>query len=403
MAKISIGAGFCLLVAFLSGLAIPVSTSLQNITVVLICIIALLDHELRKKIKIYVKNYFIVFSILLYFVLIIWVHKSLASKHDIDHMLLKMRIFVLCPLIFAYFSQAKNRWWACVGFFVGCIISFLVSFAICILQKPILYATIGDWAVFRYHTYHNYFLTVIVVGLTSLLLYYYKQLSKNMIRMISTVIMLSSFDLLYLVQGRAGQVLFVLMVMAVVLLWNIRKGLWAIIVISLLLPVVIYTSPAIKGGISRLEQDINEYNMGNARTSVGARIEFHQYSQQMIAKAPFTGYGTGSFHSEYEKYTGFTGDAAPRHPHNDFYWLWVELGFVGPLLLALITLSACYYGLKAKTPEGKLALIISLSYVIGALQGGFYTDNISSSAFMIMLAILLAGNTLDMFAKKQVI
>ncbi len=400
MLKITINSWFLLLIAFLTGLAIPVSTSLQNITVALICIIALIDYDLRKNILLYKKNYFVVFSVLLYFVFLVWVNKSQAPQQDINHMLIKMRIFILCPLIFAYFSQVKYRIWACIGFMVGCIITFIVSFAICILKKPILYATDGDWAVFHYHTYHNYFLAVLVVGLISLLLYYYKQISLTKIRFIYAIIIFSTIDILYFVQGRAGQVLFVLMVIAIILLWNIRKGLWGIILISILLPVIIYTSPAIKGGISRLEQDMSEYNMGNARTSVGARIEFHQYSQQMIVKAPFLGYGTGSFHSEYEKYTGFMGDAAPRHPHNDFYWLWVELGFLGPLLLALITLSACYYGLKAKTPEGKLAIIISLSYVIGALQGGFYTDNISSSAFIVMLAILLSGNTLDVFAKK---
>ncbi|HMT03135.1 MAG TPA: O-antigen ligase family protein [Burkholderiales bacterium] len=395
MLKITINSWFLLLIAFLTGLAIPVSTSLQNITVALICIIALVDPNLRKNILLYRKNYFVIFSVLLYFVFLAWIYRSQASRQDINHMLIKMRILILCPLIFAYFSQAKYRVWACIGFMVGCIITFIISFAICILKKPILYATDGDWAVFHYHTYHNYFLAVLVVGLISLLLYYYKQISLTKIRWIYAIIIFSTIDILYFVQGRAGQVLFVLMVMAIILLWNIRKGLWGIILISILLPAIIYTSPAIKKGLSKFENDINEYNVGHSMTSVGLRIEYHEYSRKMIMQSPIWGYGTGSFQSEYHKFTGFVGDECPRHPHNDFYWLWIELGFLGPLLLSLITMSACYYGLKAKTPEGKLALVIALSYVVGALQGGFYTDNISSSAFMVMLGILLSGSTLE--------
>ncbi len=390
-------------VAFLAGVAIPVSTSLQNISVALICALVLFDKDLRHSIKECVKNYFVLLSVFLYLMLLLWVFKSHAPSQDIMHMLSKMRIFILSPLLFVYFIRYESRLWAMYGYAVGAIITAIFSIFMCITRLKLTRSvnlggnagSFGDWAAFRYHTYHDYFLAVLVIGLLSVILY--KQIDRTWVKWLWGIIAIVAIDILYLVQGRAGQILFLAMIVATVALWNFRKSILALFVMLCIVPVVIHTSPAVQGGINRIEQDMAQYNKGNKRTSVGARIEFAEYSQKLIAHSPIMGYGTGSFHYEYQKITGFTGEAAPKHPHNDFYWLWIEIGILGPLSILAITAASIYYGWKSKSPEGKLAIIVAISYMFGALQGGFYTDNISSAAYMVILSVLLAGNT---FTKK---
>ena len=191
------------------------------------------------------------------------------------------------------------------------------------------------------------------------------------------------------------------MLMLVFLLWNFKKGIIASIVIVLITAMALYTSPALKMGVDRYDSDVHNYATGNADSSYGARLEFHKNALALIKAKPILGYGTGSFHYEYQKYTGFTGDRATRHPHNDFYWIWIELGISGLLAIIAIILSGIYYGWKLRTPEGKFAVIVSISYAICALQGGAYTDNISGSAFMILMAIFLSGSTFASLVKPN--
>ena len=394
-------------VAFLSGIAIPVSTALQNITIVAMSIIAIFDKDMRNSLREISKNYFVIFSMLLYIIYLLWAFKSQAPKQDISHMLVKMRVYMLCPLLFAFFRYEKSRVWACYGLVAGAIITLLISFAMYLFNHPMFSATtggwscnVGDWAVFRYHTYHNYFLAVMVVGLLTMLVYYGDKLSKIVKLTFGIIIILASIDILYLVQGRAGQILFIMMLVLMFLLWNFKKGMIACIVIAIISFGVLHTSQAAKCGVERYDSDVHNYATGNSDSSFGARIEFHKYALELIKAKPILGYGTGSFHSEYQKYTGFTENRATKHPHNDFYWIWVEFGLFGLFAILAIVLSGVYYGWKAKTPEGNFAIVISLSYAVCALQGGAYTDNISGAAFMVLMSIFLSGRTFSSRVKQ---
>ncbi len=394
-------------VSFLTGLAIPVSTALQNITVVFISLVVIVDPNIRKSIRDISRNYFVVFCVLLYVLFLLWVYKSQAPTQDVTHMLIKMRGYVLCPLIFAFFTTIEYRVWACRGFILGALITLAISFIMFAFNHPMLSATsggwtctIGDWPAFRYHTYHNLFLAVMVTGLISLMLYFGNALSRKTKIIYVVLCLLSTYDILYLVQGRAGQIIYVMMLMLVFLLWNFKKGIFISIGIAILSLAILQTSPGLKCGLERVTSDVQNYDKGDADTSFGARLEFHKYALMMIKDKPITGYGTGSFHYSYQKYTGFMGNRATRHPHNDFYWLWVELGIFGPLGLLAIIFAGIYYGYKSRTPEGKFAVIISISYAVCALQGGGYTDNISGAAFIILMAVFLSGNTFNRLIKK---
>jgi O-antigen ligase len=185
-------------------------------------------------------------------------------------------------------------------------------------------------------------------------------------------------------------VLLAVLVITNLLLWSWRRGLIISLVLLCLAIPILYTSPAIQNGLARTQSDVTNYDDGNPDSSVGLRLEFHKYSKQLIANAPLFGYGTGSFHHEYHELTGLTGERDPVHPHNDFYWLWVEIGILGVFTLVAFISATCYYGLKFDSPWSKLAVAVILSYAIGALQGGFFTDNISGAALIIILSVLLA-------------
>lgn len=399
---------FFWLIAFLTGFAIPVSTFLQSLSLILVCLIALINPDNRSLIRRTFKIPFVSFSVLLYVLFLVWSLKSAAPLPEILHMLNKMLVYGLCPLIFVYYANPRYRQASIWGFVVGALLSLLVSFLMFIIDKPILSAShggwscrIGDWAAFHYHTDHNYFLACLLVGLISVFLYFANELSRRTKIIIISVVLLSLLDVFYLVQGRAGQIMCLEMLFLVFLLWSWKKGIIASIIIACMVPIIIYTSQAVKCGIDRTTSDVAQYNIGNPDTSVGDRLEFHKYAKELIYKDPILGYGTGSFKTVYHNLTGFTGDRDPYHPHNDFYWLWVELGILGPIVLLTIALTLLRYGFKYKTVESKLLIILSLSYLVGAQEGGFYTDAITSGAFVVLACILLSGSTIESMLKKR--
>lgn len=398
-------------ITFLCGLAIPTSTFLQNLTIAIIVLVTIIDQDLRSKIILSLKNYFVLSCVSLYALFLLWVLKSQAPTHDILHMLAKMREYLIVPFLFAYFSNKGSKPFMYMGFAIGALISLLVSFGMFMLNKPFLSATSGawaggwgDWAAFRYHTYHNLFLAILAVGLifflinrnklplTSCKVFFIKlNFKSNLFTILSTIIILFSlFDIFYLVQGRAGQVICLIMLGLMILLWDFKKGILYCLMLLIITSIIIKTSPAVKSGLTRVKSDISNYERGDADSSVGARLEFQHYTKELIKKSPILGYGTGSFHYEYGKYTGFSGGRDTNHPHNDFYWLWVELGILGVINLLLVAILGIYYGFKLNSLDGKLAGVLSISYLVGALQGGFFTDNISAAAFMVLLSTVFA-------------
>lgn len=392
-----------LFLAFLSGLAIPVSTSLQNITISVIILIAVLEPQIRHELKNIIKNYFIILSILFYIVILLWSFISNAPVKDIMRMIIKLRLFILVPFIFAFFSVLKFRIIAIYGFIIGVIVSVVLSYIAFIFNFPLfnvkVIQTFGDWAVFRYHTYHNYFISIAVIGLISLMLYYGDKFSKTVKIFIYLSIIIFAINILYLVIGRTGQVLLIIMSLIVLSFYN-KKMVLLYLVGALMLVVFIYfTSPVVKLRLNNLNSDITLYNEGDTRTSVGNRIDYIKYSYQLIKRNPIIGYGTGSYQYEYAKLTPSNANYAPLHPHNDFYLFWVENGIIGLLIFVIMIIAIMYYSYKYKTPESIMALAIIISYVIGAFQGGFFQDNITNAALMVMLAILLSGNTFR-FIKK---
>ncbi len=91
-------------------------------------------------------------------------------------------------------------------------------------------------------------------------------------------------------------------------------------------------SPVVQSRVSDAANDVQQYQAGNAKSSIGARAEFVFFSQMLIKEKPLFGYGTGSFATEYAKTGGpIIEEAAPTlgDPHNSYVHIWVQIGLVG--------------------------------------------------------------------------
>lgn len=387
--------GLLLFAAALAGFAIPISTAAQNIGGGLLLLAFLINPGALNFNKQIFRQPFAIAGLMLSAGLIlgtIWtpVDAAVAWKF-----VLKMRAYFLIPVLLCLFCAPRIRNVMLLGFAAGALFSVIAAFISYIFQYPMLVGVHGDWAVFRTHTYHNYFAGLLAVGLLAGILNdqflgWQKWLAWG-------VFIFVSHNILFVVPGRTGQLIFLLMLGFLLLLWRWRIGLTLglAIVLSAALILPQYSS-AVKLGIAKAQTDMQEYSKGNAETSIGLRLIWLKDTQPMILAKPWFGYGTGSFKQEYSRFTGITtGLRATSNPHNDYIWLTIELGLIGGVLLLGLLGSAAWQGRHLQHPWRSTLYVMLMGMGVATLANSFFVDNITGLAFVLLTCALLNGPKQD--------
>ena len=123
------------MLAFLTAIALPLSTALQNATLPLIVCSVILSKELRSKLPQIIKEPLVIISLAFYALFLLGSIWSTGSAHDISKMLLKMIGLVELPFIIAFFSSEAKRKSALWGFGVGIA---LTIFSLIFQSGPII-------------------------------------------------------------------------------------------------------------------------------------------------------------------------------------------------------------------------------------------------------------------------
>ena len=376
--------------AIISGLGIPISTALQNIGAALLIISFLFFYKRNEVNKIW-SSPFPATGLLLGVALAVgtlWSNAGLSASWGF---VWKLHAYYLIPIFFVVLAPKKYRDYFLIGFTTGTLLSVALSCVFFWLNISAFEATSGDWAVFRTHTYHNFFAAVVGIGILATLLS--ESISRKSRLLLIFFFIFISYDILFLVNGRTGQIIFVIMIIFSLLLWNWKRGIIfgsaIIVVLSFILPLY---SPAYIQGMNNAKSDLSAFSEGNARTSLGLRWIWHKNSVDLIKEKPWIGHGTGSFKSEFERIVKSKDNSpATENPHNDYLWLSVDLGLFGGLLLVGILLSAAWQG-RHLMPAWRWTLFsLLLGMGVSTLANSFFTDNISGLAFVLLTCALLNG------------
>ena len=375
--------------AFLLGIAIPISTALQNITILLTPLLVLLVPSLREKLRGTWRMPVGRVALIFFALIMLGCSWSIAAMPDRLNTVIKMRWLILLPFLIAFFSSRHLALSGALGFVSGVVISALVSISCAATDWVIMAANRGDWSVFRTHIYHNYFIALALYGLSFLL--GRNNLTRGWTVFVVLMILVLLFDAFFLVQGRTGHVV----IFALLVLFAMQKFHWRGLVIACLALLIIYPllrhSPNFDSGIQRGHQDISSYQRGNTETSLGLRLEFYKNSLELIKRSPWLGYGTGAFPQVYRDLTGFTvGDRASVNPHNDYLQMMVELGLPGLIALLTLLLAALWQAPEFATTQRWLVHGLIFSMAIAALANSFFTDNVTSAGFIVLLGIALS-------------
>lgn len=384
--EILLGAG-----AVISGFSIPTSTAGQNIGFFLLLIAGIISwrqcHEWHK----IWRSPFSLAGLSFGVAVIIGSIWSSAAPATALGFIIKLRAYYCIPLMLVCFTKRRARNLFLFSFGAAALLSVSLSCLSAWINYPLVLGEPGDWFVFRTHTYHNFFAALLANCILIVLLI--KKPPLNWSIFFITILCLISYDILFLVSGRTGQIAFIFMTSISLLLWNWKIGLPSIVLASLILTALLPNySTSFNQGVKSAESDLVGFTQGNADTSVGLRLQWYQVSMKLIAERPFFGHGTGSFKTEYERLRQTdTTLISTVNPHNDYLWLSVELGIGGALLLVSLLLASAWQGRHLKPAWRYSLFALMAGMAVSTMANSFFTDNISGLAFVLMTCALLSG------------
>ncbi|WP_116137259.1 O-antigen ligase family protein [Trinickia diaoshuihuensis] len=218
--------------------------------------------------------------------------------------------------------------------------------------------------------------------------------------MFATIALLSLINVLVMLQGRTGQAIAVLFMLAVAarIVWQMRGGSpWRLILCScaLLAAVAVLVAVAVTARGSRIGEvagEVKAYRESDATTSTGLRLEWYRKSVDLIRARPLTGYGVGGLGAEFAQLTkGETGaeGAMTLNPHNEYLLMAVQLGLPGIVLLVNLIVQVARYGVRLEPRSRHLLLAWLATFAIGSLANSLLLDFTEGHLFALLSGILL--------------
>ncbi len=383
-------------ISFMLGISFCVSTALMSASYIILAILILFHTNFKMLIKQAFNNKFIIMSVIFYLIFVIACIWSTGSVNDKWHMLTRIHGYMLAPLFFIVCQTNNSNKLILQGFLIGVVITAALSIISYLCNYHVLYG-IRDhtWVIFHGHILHNAFLAIAASFL--LLLAFNKAKSKLQYVCYLIAYFLCFIDALFIVIGRTGQVMFLLLSIFAIIYQFRSKGILLTMGLACICVPLLYFSPAIRYGFDNYQSDKARFEHGDVDTSMGLRWVFHKVSKELYLQKPIIGYGTGSFKSVYEAYIikhNIQGKPT-ANPHRDILWIAVDTGIVGIIAFILMIIFAIVEICKLPFLYKGAGLSLIGGYILASIQNSFFIDNVTGITFIILLLALISSDSLN--------
>ena len=123
----------------------------------------------------------------------------------------------------------------------------------------------------------------------------------------------------------------------------------------------------------------------------GMRAEIYQLTGKIASEKPWTGHGVASWLVEYQARAKGLASGTMTTPHNDYLLYATEVGIFGLAALLWIWLAQLLIARKIGGEHGMMLAMLGVTMIIGGMFNAILRDAVFGMAFMILLAIPLAG------------
>jgi len=375
----------------LLGVFIPTSIAISNFLIGGVVLCWILEGNFLKKISQIKQSKWIlsIFGLIgLYVLGLCWGDNHLNAEWQFQ----RLALLLVFPIFITTELKQKTINRAVIAFLGTAFISALVALAI----NNNVISPLGEYvsfidnscrnSAFIPYNYHN-----VILALASSICLYILIEKKSKYRHLLLVFLLIYALSIFTERGRAGQVIFNLSSIFYILYYNnnrkhILRG-FAFFLLLFSFQAVIYKSTKVYKDRFDVVSNIiqNNGSIGGGKLE-DIRYVFVKESLDRIIKKPILGYGTGSFGKIFnnEVKSGHVFDTHTT-PHNQYLYVWFELGILGLLLL----LSIFYHQIRElfKKKDGIHRILLPLSFMFLMLIDSYFFIFILTSCYIFLFTI----------------
>jgi len=373
----------------LLGVFIPTSIAITNLIICLLALCWILEGNFKAKFDIIRSSKWMLAVLALigfYGLGMLWGDQHLNSGWQFQ----RLALLLVFPVLMTMNLEQETIKRAIFAFLGTAFISGLAAIAI----NSNIILPLGDYlsfintswrnSAFITYNYHN-----VILALATTLSFYLLIERKSKYTYLLLLFIIVYAISIFTERGRAGQVIFNLSAVFYIIYYNRRNllRLFAFLILLLSFQYVVYESTTVyKSRFDAVSNVIqNNGDRGEGKTD-DIRYVFIKESLNRILEKPIFGYGTGSFGTIFYEQVN-SGHMFDTHttPHNQYIYVWFELGILGLVLLLLIF----YHQLKElfRKKDGIHRVLLPLSFMLLMLVDSYFFIFILTICYIFLYTI----------------
>jgi len=299
---------------------------------------------------------------------------------------------IYIPLFAVCFANKKNRTFGIHAFLfsslIVCLLSILKDWNFLYFKEP------DPGAVF-----HNHIVTGYMIAFAAYLAGLYAIRSQKLKRMAYLgMALLFNYQVIFVNTSRTGYVVyFILMALLFLNCLSSRRLLVGLFMYAALLGTMIVTIPSpLSKGLTHAVENVYSYNNNhNKNTSVGYRLQFHQYAKSLFLSSPLIGYGTGGFPTQFRADNPLPAWGLKLNdPHSQYWFIASEFGLLGIIALGYFYISLLLISFRLVEMKAIL-LAFLIPFFIANMTDCFLT-NTGIGYLFVMFSALCLGEFIEM-------
>jgi O-antigen ligase len=384
-----------LLVLF--GFSIPVSTALTNVVLGLLVLCWLLDNGANRFARwgrVLKTNPVAVMGLVVLVMHVAGIAYTDGDKEKIMESLEDGAKFLFIGMVMVYFADKKFQPAFLMSFVFAMVLILLMSCLLWLGVLPEFISVKGNASnsvIFHDHIKQNIFMAFAAFvaavqarkpGIGAVRKWLWAGFS-----------LLAMFNVLFMVAGRTGHVIVLVLAGYYFLTWDRAKSLIFGTLILVSFGVFAWHNPSniLFTRAQEVIEDVKKWEY-DSYSSSGLRLEWFFNSLDIIEQNPVFGTGTGSFKTTYDRFVEKTEMKSTDNPHNEYLMTAVQFGIAG--LLVLLGFFAMQWR-QTFFFEDRLQQLMARGFVllmlVSCMTASPLQDNAEGWFFVFMTGLLFAG------------
>lgn len=364
--------------------AVPLSSTAKSICAVIALVLIVASPAYRQSLRAMLSKPWCQAAIALFLVAVLAAIWSPGTLHERMTAIEKYSKLLYLPILVAGFQDARARNMGLHGFLWAMVFTCFVSILAFVGVIPLHDAEAGG--LFRNHIMTGYMMAF--AAYLSSLLFLTKPGKTRVFYAVLTL--LFSYHVLFINNGRTGYVVYLLlMVLLMVQSFSWRQAMVGSVLGCVLVGVICYFSPVMRGAVQVAMNDCKLYAKNEKDTSLGYRLQFHDYAYALFKRHLWFGNGTAAFtHLYHEENPIPTRGDHLLEPHSQYWLVASEFGVLGVLAL-LFFFGSLLVASASLTTLRPLAYAVLLPFIVGNVSDSLLFYSGTGYFFILFMALCL--------------